>query len=158
MKIDQELISKILKGEAIPSKEESPSNSESLLTSTVMAYEKLVEGISRCIGVNDLDGAKMLLSTISQESVEEAPSVNVEDNTEVTVEAETEEAVMLSAEEQEESKVELSAIQSFANSIESDLNEIDTEVAAIKDRDISRKVGAKLQVLFDKVLNVKSKE
>jgi hypothetical protein len=161
MQVDKELVSKLVQGKK--ASELLSETKDKLVTDLVAASQSVMNQVKACLAINDFDGAKVLLNVESQEEDKEEESVELSsaEHSKEVEEAEEESGedeekkTELSEEVQEEAKVELSAINSFANSIEADLKSIDSEVAAIADREVSRKLGAKLQSMFDKVLQIK---
>lgn len=162
MQIDKELVSKLVQGKK--ASELLSETKDKLVTDLVAASQSVMNQVKACLAINDFDGAKVLLNVENQEEdkeEEESVELSSAEHSKEVEEAEEESGedeekkTELSEEVQEEAKVELSAINSFANSIEADLKSIDSEVAAIADREVSRKLGAKLQSMFDKVLQIK---
>lgn len=161
MQIDKDLVSKLVQGKK--ASELLSETKDKLVTDLVVASQSVMNQVKACLAINDFNGAKVLLNVESQEEDKEEESVELSsaEHSKEVEEAEEESGedeekkTELSEEVQEEAKVELSAINSFANSIEADLKSLDSEVAAIADREVSRKLGAKLQSMFDKVLQIK---
>jgi len=141
MKINKEDVKKILNGEN--SDEHLSESKDKLSADVVTAFQGVLSQIKACVKSKDLDGIAVLLSEHVQDEEQEEEIKDESQSEEVTEDY------------SEEAKIELSAMKSFANEIESDLNSLDNEIQGIKDRDVARRVGAKVQSLFDRIETLK---
>ena len=141
MKINTDDVKKILNGE--DSVENLSESKDKLSADVVTAFQGVLSQIKEYVKSKDYERLAVLLSEETQEDEkneddqEDAPKEEVKDD------------------ESEEAKIELSAMKSLANEIEGDLNALDTEIQGIKDRDVARRVGAKVQSLFDRIETLK---